>query len=121
MVVEESEDDIALSGSQFDDPEAFLVSERLKAACRWTLIERSIAPASTRDPQEIKDRIKTTKAVAELFDPIVPIVQDALGGQRLVDKVYSRRAGRGFSRSEMLELIAARFIFTSHRHDLSIH
>ena len=115
---------------KFDDTNEFKRSKRVVAVCRRQLIELALQKIS--DESDITEAIpepdnklqfetaegKAKFIVAELFDPWVPIEASLdeptkKRAEDLVKKIYARRAGKGFSKSDLSEMIAARFIFTS--------
>ena len=98
--------------------------KRVLAACRRQLIETALAGkladehhVSDNDSLFSTDAAKARYVIAELFDPTIPPKTDLeepahSSKDDILNRMYSRRSGKGFTRHDLLELAASRFVFT---------
>lgn len=84
-----------------------------RKAMRHELIEIAL------DPRE-DNYLVATHVLGELYDPTIPF-ESELGGANseenamLAKMIYRRKAGLGFSEAELLEILAAQFVFDDSR------
>lgn len=100
-------------------------AERALAACRRQLIETALggklkaeATVSDNDKLFSSDASMAKHVIAELFDPTIPpeteLDEPPLESkEQFLNRLYARRSGRDFTRDDLLEIVASRFIFTS--------